>query len=844
MSIAITTIRLACAALLASCAGMACAQTVSSTSARFVPVDSVPRPAMPAATTADPTLYLDGPGGPAGQNAYTSDPNSPYAGTVVNLFGMGPQAKITGVTLFAYSHQVAAYQRIQARIKFWSAYRPEGDPVFGAASSTFVIDMADCPCNFEANKAYSVNITLPKPVYTEGMNGIGFSLQWLVDYGDGLFVHSAEFLPALDISGNPPQVGGNIADYGNAGRSPDDMNFAPADNLATQRNLAVGLQGEATFRLTQCSGATGYRNHFVEEFDDSTAFAQRWDAYPNGGSYSEGSGRIQVFVENTATQFPYVRSKIAMIPASGDFSVRWLARYDSVGPNGDGELVVSRGKPLNGDDAPATDSAMRAWQDQGGFFGRVRTASGADQSVGLGNGTTLHDLEYCWIGNNVELWQDGTLKFQATRDASAPRPDALWFGNPVDNVGNLSWNNFTLYRVQVRKPGNTCYVNASAGSGTHDGNSWNTAYTDLQSALYGSCTEIWVAKGTYKPTTDDNRHVSFDIPSGVGVYGGFVGNEGLRTQRNPAANPTILSGDIGVAGNNADNSYHVVTLSAVDDDTVLDGFTLRGGNANGTIPESLGGGLLCEPGGGMTCNPTLTNLVFSDNAAGSGGGMSLLASAILGSSSPVLRNIAFVGNSAGNGGAMYLSAQGGTVNPSLVNVTFSGNVASANGGAMYLDGSQSGNAKPKLSFITASGNSAGNCGGMLYSYGNHSVPAFHHAILWGDTSPGQPAGNEICNNSGGSSTVVNSVLQSGCPNGGTCIAADPKLGPLRDNGGATPTTVPTAGASAVDAATDCKDADGINVSVDQRGFVRPLGVKCDIGAVEWDRLFADGFGFD
>src|SRR3712207_9023372 len=50
---------------------------------------------------------------------------------------------------------------------------------------------------------------------------------------------------------------------------------------------------------------------------------------------------------------------------------------------------------------------------------------------------------------------------------------------------------------------------------------------------------------------------------------------------------TILSGDIGAVNDAADNSYHVVTSAGADSTTVLDGFTVQGGNAN----DGPGGGM-------------------------------------------------------------------------------------------------------------------------------------------------------------------------------------------------------------------------------------------------------------
>ena len=65
------------------------------------------------------------------------------------------------------------------------------------------------------------------------------------------------------------------------------------------------------------------------------------------------------------------------------------------------------------------------------------------------------------------------------------------------------------------------------------------------------------------------------------------------------------------------------------------------------------------------------------------------------------------------------------------------------------------------------------------------------------------------------------------------------LGTLADHGGATPTYVPGASSPAVDGADPafCLDTE-------QRGYQRPFGAGCDVGAVERgaeDRVFANGF---
>jgi hypothetical protein len=130
---------------------------------------------------------------------------------------------------------------------------------------------------------------------------------------------------------------------------------------------------------------------------------------------------------------------------------------------------------------------------------------------------------------------------------------------------------------------------------------WATA-CDLRYALSTApaSAEIWVMKGTYKPVKTTDRNATFQLKNGVGAYGGFAGTETTRDKRKWKTNVTILSGDIGAAGN-TDNVYHVVTGSGTDSTAVLDGFTIKGGNANsgamfGSCPIDCGGGMYNDAG--------------------------------------------------------------------------------------------------------------------------------------------------------------------------------------------------------------------------------------------------------
>src|SRR5262245_34151928 len=144
------------------------------------------------------------------------------------------------------------------------------------------------------------------------------------------------------------------------------------------------------------------------------------------------------------------------------------------------------------------------------------------------------------------------------------------------------------------------YVDIDAPPGG-DGLSWATALNGLEQARQiadpngaGATTygQVWVAEGTYKPSTiygGDPRQ-RFFVPTNDPAYpGGVAGNETMSEQRVPVAHPTVLSGDINAPGNISDNCYHFVfSTSGIIATAVMDGFTITGGNANAS--DDRGGG--------------------------------------------------------------------------------------------------------------------------------------------------------------------------------------------------------------------------------------------------------------
>jgi hypothetical protein len=91
------------------------------------------------------------------------------------------------------------------------------------------------------------------------------------------------------------------------------------------------------------------------------------------------------------------------------------------------------------------------------------------------------------------------------------------------------------------------------------------------------------------------------------IYGGFAGTETTLDERQlSAATKTVLSGDIGTENNAADNCYHVVIGAVISSvhTTILDGFTVTGGNADGggTSVTVNGKNVIRNNGGGIYTN--------------------------------------------------------------------------------------------------------------------------------------------------------------------------------------------------------------------------------------------------
>jgi predicted outer membrane repeat protein len=286
---------------------------------------------------------------------------------------------------------------------------------------------------------------------------------------------------------------------------------------------------------------------------------------------------------------------------------------------------------------------------------------------------------------------------------------------------------------------------------------------------------------------------------------------------------------------------------------------------------SAGGGL--ETSSGVTL--TVTDSSFNDNTAYAGGGLAF------GGASASLSRVIIFGNHAtgGDGGGIAYSGVGTL---SLTDLTVESNVAANGGGGLAVGGGSPSATVDRSTFSgnnaqggadgggairftgstldvvnsTLTGNlAAGYGGGVLVGLGGGAATLTNTTLIDNVADADLAGGGtgESVNVRSGTLTLENSIFASAgsdeCDviggslvSGGHNLADDasclliaagdlpntqPKVGPLLCNGGLTLTHALLPGSHAIDAGDNA-----LCPAIDQRGFARPMGAACDIGAVE------------
>jgi hypothetical protein len=429
----------------------------------------------------------------------------------------------------------------------------------------------------------------------------------------------------------------------------------------------------------------------------------------------------------------------------------------------------------------------------------------------------------------------------------------------------------TSFTGIVPDAGGIVYVKETA-TGTGDGSSWTNAYAGLSDPLAAAKTmtcikEIWVYAGTYKPArradTQSNasatdRDNAFVLVEGVKIYGGFSNTITTLPAYGSADRNgvSILSGDINTV--NTNDAYHVVvgagTLTAA---TVLDGFTVSGGNSTGGSASYItvnGGNVFLTDGAGISlrdnASPALTNLVISGNTASRyGGGVYTLSN-----SSPTLASVQITGNTAGSDGGGVCN---GGSSPTLTDVTLTGNTSGNNGGGIYNY-----NSSPKLTNVKITGNTAGSGGGV---YNSISMPVLTNVTVSGNYAATNCGGiyfsgstadqvrNSIIygNTSGGISQNVNStvaaiysyaLVEDAATTDATHIISN--ADPLFANSDYAVDLTPKTGGDyslqalspAIDRGLNSHFMNATNITTDLAGNTRIQGCAIDLGAYETENV--------
>jgi hypothetical protein len=235
-------------------------------------------------------------------------------------------------------------------------------------------------------------------------------------------------------------------------------------------------------------------------------------------------------------------------------------------------------------------------------------------------------------------------------------------GNPR-KYGTIDMGAYEYERISTMP--DTVYVNAASTAVNPNGSSWAQAFPELFTALNLTCNNahtknIWVAKGTYAPGHGQDRTVTFSIPNGTKVYGGFSGGETSLNARDStgATNLTTLSGEMQGDNNLLNNAFHVVFVNA-DSTTELNGFTITGGYGNDpdmVVNNISGGGILT-----VYSSAIFSNLHINNNVGGFyGGGIANFGGSIL------VKDVTFEKDTSGvAGGAVYNDGTGGISGPFL-----------------------------------------------------------------------------------------------------------------------------------------------------------------------------------
>ncbi len=304
-----------------------------------------------------------------------------------------------------------------------------------------------------------------------------------------------------------------------------------------------------------------------------------------------------------------------------------------------------------------------------------------------------------------------------------------------------------------------------------------------------------------------------------------------------AANVAMRIVGVGKAATVLDGGGNLRVLLVAGSPTTISGLTLQNGNAgtadggglsitgSATLQDVAVNNCSAKNGGGIAVTGSLTasGLVVSGNTATTSGGGVFVGGA---SANVTLDQATLSGNNSGAaGGGLYQNL--GVL--TLTNLTSSGNTAVGSGGAVAVDGISS---IETWAGVTLAKNQAQGQGGGLFIDADQDKLVLSQTLIAQNTATSSDddcfTGVALASAGEGNNLIQSASAHCLLPgNASDQPGADPKLGPLADNGGSVQTHALLAGSQAI-------DSGGIAplLATDARGVSRPQGAFADIGAFE------------
>ncbi len=419
---------------------------------------------------------------------------------------------------------------------------------------------------------------------------------------------------------------------------------------SASQDVAVGdLDGDGDLDAFLANAGDAGLPNIVWLNDGHNIFTDSGQSLGNALSYSvalgdlDGDGDLDAFVANIGT--PH---RAWFNNGNGVFTMSTEIPNDGVGfctelgdLDGDGDLDVFIGFYDERDQVWFNDGSG-IFSSSGQTFTNISTygmALGDLNGDGDLDVLTVGESAVAWINNGHGIFTEkdsgvslgmamsvalGDIDLDGDLDAIVAGPIVVPLfnnGNALFSVtGYIAPGSTSVYSValaDIDDDGDLDIFMAGSGPDQVWLNDGLAGFTDSGQTLgtYNSSAVV-LADLDGKPVQD--RETSFQLTSGVEVYGGFPAGGGQWIERDPEAYPTVLSGDVNGndgTGDYSDNCYHVLIGDDTDKTAILDGFIITGGRADGSSSNRNGGGMINRGG-----KPTLINCVFMDNQSIRGGG--------------------------------------------------------------------------------------------------------------------------------------------------------------------------------------------------------------------------------